>query len=106
MNAALSFLHVVPAIGDALILPSEEGLQEAMREGAHAKFEAMRQAARAEGSLKVVLGEIAETITEETRRQKADLILIGRGLLPSPLGRLRSNAYAIIRQSPCPVVSV
>jgi nucleotide-binding universal stress UspA family protein len=35
----------------------------------------------------------------------ADLVVIGRGKLQEALGRLRTNAYAIIRQSPCPVVS-
>ena len=106
MSAALSFLHVVPPISDALILPSEKELQEAMRKGAHAKLESIQQAAGVEGRLQVAVGEVGETVTEETRRQRADLIFIGRGLLPSPLGRLRSKAYAIIRESPCPVVSI
>jgi nucleotide-binding universal stress UspA family protein len=36
----------------------------------------------------------------------ADLLVIGRGSAGGVFGRLRTNAYAIIRQSPCPVVSV
>jgi nucleotide-binding universal stress UspA family protein len=36
----------------------------------------------------------------------ADLVVIGRGKLDRVLGRLRSNAYAIIRDSPCPVLSL
>jgi nucleotide-binding universal stress UspA family protein len=102
MNAALSFLHVVAPVGDPRTLPSEEEL----RDGAHAKLDSIRQAAGVEGRLQVMVGEIAETIAKEALRQGADLMLIGRGLLPAPLGRLRSNAYAIIRQSPCPVVSI
>ena len=35
----------------------------------------------------------------------ADLVIVGRGV-DHALGRLRSNAYAIIRESPCPVISV
>jgi nucleotide-binding universal stress UspA family protein len=35
----------------------------------------------------------------------ADLMVIGRGS-EHAFGRLRSNAYAIIRESPCPVISV
>jgi nucleotide-binding universal stress UspA family protein len=35
----------------------------------------------------------------------ADLVIIGRGV-DHALGRLRSNAYAIIRESPCSVISV
>jgi nucleotide-binding universal stress UspA family protein len=39
-------------------------------------------------------------------RLEADLVVIGRGASSGMLGRLRTNAYSIIRQSPCPVVSV
>jgi nucleotide-binding universal stress UspA family protein len=37
---------------------------------------------------------------------QADLVLIGRGTLPRFAGRLRSNVYAIVRDSPCPVLSI
>jgi len=36
----------------------------------------------------------------------ADLLVIGRGSASGVFGRLRTNAYAIIRQSPCPVLSI
>jgi nucleotide-binding universal stress UspA family protein len=36
----------------------------------------------------------------------ADLIVIGRGVIHGPLGRLRTNAHELIRRSPCPVLSV
>jgi len=36
----------------------------------------------------------------------ADLVVIGRGQLNHPLGRLRTHTYSIIRESPRPVVSV
>jgi nucleotide-binding universal stress UspA family protein len=38
--------------------------------------------------------------------QHADLIVIGRGVIHGPLGRLRTNAHELIRRSPCPVLSV
>ena len=40
------------------------------------------------------------------RALRADVLVIGRGSAAGVFGRLRTNAYAIIRQSPCPVVSV
>src|SRR5260370_967020 len=36
----------------------------------------------------------------------AGTVVIGRGSAAGNFGRLRTNSYAIIRQSPCPVVSV
>jgi nucleotide-binding universal stress UspA family protein len=51
-------------------------------------------------------GDIAEAICDEARRHDVNLVVIGRGVLNKTLGRLRTHAYAIIRQSPCPVLSV
>jgi hypothetical protein len=42
---------------------------------------------------------VAETI-------RADLVVIGRHPDTGILGRLRQHAYAIVREAPCPVVSV
>jgi hypothetical protein len=36
----------------------------------------------------------------------ADIVVIGRGVIQKPLGRLRTGAYEIIREAPCPVISV
>lgn len=106
MGAGLSLLHVVLPLRDEPALPSESEIQEEVRKAVHDKLESIRETAGVGGCLRVTVGQIAETVTEEARREGADLIVIGRGLLPSPLGRLHSNAYAIIQQSRCPVVSV
>ena len=39
-------------------------------------------------------------------KHKADLLIIGRGVIQGVLGRLRTNAHEIIRRSRCPVLSV
>jgi nucleotide-binding universal stress UspA family protein len=54
----------------------------------------------------VEAGEPAKTICAAAERVSADVLVIGRGSAAGVYGRLRTNAYAIIRQSPCPVVSV
>jgi len=56
--------------------------------------------------LRVAVGEIVATITEEARQEGADLIVLGRGAIYEPLGRLRTHAHGIIQRSPCPVLSV
>jgi nucleotide-binding universal stress UspA family protein len=43
-------------------------------------------------------------VHDEARTANADLVVIGR--THSKLGALRSTAYEIIRQAPCPVISV
>ena len=54
----------------------------------------------------VTLGDVAGAVREEAIRHAADLVVIGRGSIHERLGRLRTHAYGIIRQAPCPVISV
>ncbi len=51
-------------------------------------------------------GETPAAVTRAVEHVHADLLVIGRSVSGGVLGRLRANAYAIIRESPCPVVSV
>lgn len=51
-------------------------------------------------------GSVAEAVRHLALRKRADLVVIGRGAIRSGLGRLYANSYDIIRESPCPVVSV
>jgi nucleotide-binding universal stress UspA family protein len=51
-------------------------------------------------------GDPAPVVCKLAAEHQADLVVIGRGSAAGVFGRLRANAYAIIRQSPCPVVSV
>lgn len=39
-------------------------------------------------------------------RRRADLMIIGRGAIQSRLDRFGAHAYDIVRESPCPVISV
>lgn len=50
--------------------------------------------------------DVSKTVCFAAQRFQADLVVIGRSTRDGLLGRLRTNAYGIIRQSPCPVVSV
>ena len=45
-------------------------------------------------------------IVAAAERHQADLLVIGRGVTQGVLGRLRTNAHELIRQSPCPVLSI
>ncbi|PWT98107.1 MAG: hypothetical protein C5B51_29980 [Terriglobia bacterium] len=56
--------------------------------------------------LLVEAGDPAQVISEAAGRTGANILVIGRGSASGSFGRLRTNAYAMIRQSPCPVFSV
>jgi nucleotide-binding universal stress UspA family protein len=57
--------------------------------------------------LDVCLGPapLADWVRDVAHHHAADLVVIGRGRIQGTLGRLRTNAYAIIREAPCPVLS-
>jgi nucleotide-binding universal stress UspA family protein len=57
-------------------------------------------------NIRVATGDPAAAICSTAAEIQADVVVIGRGSAAGVFGRLRTNAYAIIRQSPCPVVSV
>lgn len=106
VGATLNVLHVVAPITDWPVIERERLLQEQVREQARAKVESMLNAAGVTTPLRVAVGEVVVTVTEHARQENADLLVIGRGVLPETLGRLRTHEYGIIQRSPCPVLSV
>jgi universal stress protein A len=55
---------------------------------------------------KILSGTIANAVRDEAVQQKADLIVVGRGLSQGTLTRYLSQLYTIVRESPCPVLSM
>jgi nucleotide-binding universal stress UspA family protein len=106
VGARLSLLHVVGPISDWPSLESERRLQEQVRDEAHHRLTEMLRAAGVPDDVRVVVGGIVQTATERARQQPADLVIIGRGAVSEPFGRLRTHAFGIIQRSPCPVLSV
>jgi len=96
-EAALTILHVTTPHPDA---------DDSLRRAALQDLERLRAETRAKADVAAEAGETAPAICEYAARQQADVLVIGRGSAAGVFGRLRTNAYAIIRQSPCPVVSV
>jgi nucleotide-binding universal stress UspA family protein len=58
------------------------------------------------GDVHIETGDVPAAISNASRRLRADLLVIGRSHGSGLLGRLRANAYAILRESPCAVVSI
>lgn len=51
-------------------------------------------------------GSVADGVRRLALLQRADLVVIGRGAIRSGLGTLYAKSYDIIREAPCPVLSV
>ncbi len=63
-------------------------------------------AGEAEVETMIESGDAPEAVCSLARQTESDVLVIGRGSAAGVFGRLRANAYSIIRMSPCPVVSV
>jgi nucleotide-binding universal stress UspA family protein len=58
------------------------------------------------GGILIEVGDVPGAVRAAAEKYGADLVVIGRGRGHGMLGRLRANAYGIVRESGCPVVAV
>lgn len=79
---------------------------ERMRSGAEHDLAAHAQALPIRATTQIVFGPIPHALRDAAKENKADLLIVGRGESQSALSGLLSNLYAIVRESPCPVLSV
>jgi nucleotide-binding universal stress UspA family protein len=106
LGSGLRLVHAVPGMEGWPSQQMDRQFEEDLRQQARQQITKMQAAAGVEAALCVAVGNIADAVREEARRHNADLIVIGRGVMHEKLGRLRTHAYGIIRQAPCPVLSV
>jgi nucleotide-binding universal stress UspA family protein len=108
VHANLTLVHVIPASGPDLPvqLDLEERVQSAKREAASRRIEELQSTAGSHALVSIAIGPIKDMLTEEARRLRADVLVIGRSPQSGVLGRLRDLSYAIARDAPCPVLSV
>jgi nucleotide-binding universal stress UspA family protein len=105
-GAALRLVHVVPGAEAWPERQFDQEFEESLRQQARETIGQVEKSAGVTAPLCVAVGEVSNAVREEARRHGTDLLVIGRGALHEKLGRLRTHAYGIIRQAPCPVLSV
>jgi nucleotide-binding universal stress UspA family protein len=106
--ANLTLLHAIPATepGLSVQFDLEERVQSEERRVALRRIEALQRAAGSQARVGIAVGPIKDALTEASRRLRTDVLVIGRSPQPGALGRLRDLTYAMIRDAPCPVLSV
>ncbi len=101
-EARLSVVHAIPSLEEKVGGSADaEWRAHVMKEIA-----AIQERTGANAEVVVESGDAPHAVCSVAERLPADVLVIGRGSAAGIFGRLRTNAYAIIRQSPCPVVSV
>lgn len=105
-QATVELLHIAPE-GEIEPMISESRLHDLLVETARSKLvKIQEEAGAADVQVNVAGGSVANMVRQMALQKRADLVVIGRGCILQSIGRLRANAYAIIREAPCPVLSV
>jgi nucleotide-binding universal stress UspA family protein len=102
-------LYLVHAIPGAEVAPEkyfDTDLRQYLEQDARRTIGQLQQTAGVQAPLCLGAGEVSHVVRDSALGHSADLIVIGRGRATRTLGRLRSNVYSIIRDAPCPVISV
>ena len=106
-DACLSVVHALPRLDPSLKVVFSSDLKDQMEGGIRAEIERLQARAGAcKTTVCIEQGDAPDTVCSYANSVGADLLVIGRGGKNTGLGRLRTNAYAIIRQATCPVLSV
>jgi len=98
-------LGIVHARASSEWYPGEE-LQRYVSEQAQRAIDALQAQARTASRVFINPGDPAKVIADAVRDFGADLLVIGRHDRAGIAGYLLQNAFAILSESPCPVVSI
>jgi nucleotide-binding universal stress UspA family protein len=104
----LSIIHAVQAgdTGMPIQLDLEEQAHSAARREASRRIADLQRVVGTEAQVRIAVGSIKEALLEATRQSDADVLVIGRSPRSGAHGRMRDLTYAMIRDSPYPVLSV
>lgn len=105
-GAQLTIVHAVPTAKDHPNVYCDQDWKYELVRGAKEKIQTLQHGLGLDAAVSVIPDEVPFAVSTTALHNNADLLVIGRSIEDGMLGRLRTNAYSIIRQSPCPVVSV
>ncbi len=106
LGARLSLIHAMPNLEGKAGEYFDPDWRKHVETSVHEAVSNLTASLSIEAPLHVDSGDAATVVCDLAADIKADLLVIGRGSAAGVFGRLRTNAYSIIRQSTCPVVSV
>jgi len=105
-DAKLFLVHAIPGAEVAPDKYFDSDLRRYLEQDARKTIAQLQETADVAAQLCLGVGEVSHVVRDAALGHSADLLVIGRGQATRTLGRLRSNVYSIIRDAPCPVISV
>jgi nucleotide-binding universal stress UspA family protein len=104
-HAELFLLHAVATPPMALEVDFS-GYRKELMDAADFRLRELKQKLGVDAPHTVIDTMVIDGLRREAVRRKADLLLVGRGLAQEAVGRVWSVLYPIVRESPCPVLSI
>jgi nucleotide-binding universal stress UspA family protein len=106
-GARLSIVHAIPSSATRLGgFYFDPDWRTQLTRTAVERIGFLRQEMGIDASVAIEAGEPPLVVTTAAEATSADLLVIGRGSTPRAHGHLPTNAYAIVRQAKCPVVTI
>jgi nucleotide-binding universal stress UspA family protein len=106
LGAGLSLVHAVPGAERQLADTGGDEFSLFLIDAARKDMTKLQAEAGTSFEALVFAGAVGAVVRQAALDRHADLVIIGRGVMHSTFGRLRTQSYDIIRQSPCPVLSL
>ncbi len=104
-DAEVQLLHALPS-QEAYEHNVDPGLRQYLARSAKEQLGALQREAGSDWVLTVKAAAVSEAVRKAAEEYGADLAIIGRGHIQEHFGPMRTHALAILRESPCPVLSV
>lgn len=105
-KAELQVVHALPAAEPISSGQEPASLRGFLLDTAEQRISNLQSEAGTELDILLRFGRVEKVVRDAALAHESDLILIGRGVMHDVLGRLRSAGYGIIREAPCPVISI
>jgi nucleotide-binding universal stress UspA family protein len=105
-QAKLRLVHAVPGAGPPYADSERDPFNSFLLDSARDKITQLQQSAGTNWEICIGGGKVSKVVHDAALHHDGDLIVIGRGKRSELLGRLRTHAYSIIRDAPCPVLSL
>lgn len=106
LNAKLTVVHATPDEGEGVARYLDPGWRMDIAKQIHTEIEGILEQAGVKAAIELISGDPARVARHVAVQTKADLVVVGRHVDRGILGRLRTHSYAIVREAPCPVLSV
>jgi nucleotide-binding universal stress UspA family protein len=105
-EAAVHLVHAIPGQEAYQENTIDPGLRQFLIRTAKDKINALQHDVSTNWDLCVKMGPVADAVRQMAGEYGADLVVIGRGRSREHFEARRTQSTAIIRESPCPVLSV